>query len=170
MRPRGSGSFPHFEKLLDVNATLARLFLEAGREAESQRVLPNARATRFRYVQNWLADPVDGGWYGSQEADDAGPTPLAPAMTRRRALAPLRGSISHSLYADSNAVMVSTAAQVAKRICSPTMDCATSPSSRSSACCSACYKPGSGVAHYYDGEPQGERPARGSVCDGRGLS
>ena len=27
-------------------------------------------ADALRYIQNWLADPVDGGWCGSQQADD----------------------------------------------------------------------------------------------------
>jgi uncharacterized protein YyaL (SSP411 family) len=145
---------PHFEKLLDVNATLARLFLEAGAKLKLTRFTERAGDT-LRYVQNWLADPVDGGWYGSQEADDR--YYAARSNDARRALtAP---SISHSLYADSNAVMVSTALVAANLFTDDGLrDFAIKSLER---VLLGCYKPGSGVAHYYDGEPK----VRGLLAD-----
>ena len=58
----------HFEKLLEVNAALLRLYLEAGSTLEIARFSERA-ADMLRYVQTWLADPVDGGWWGAQQAD-----------------------------------------------------------------------------------------------------
>ena len=54
---------PHFEKLLDVNAALLRLYLEAGEKLQIARFTERAADT-LRYIQTWLADPVDGGWFG----------------------------------------------------------------------------------------------------------
>ena len=82
---------PNGEKLLDVNASLLDLYLDAAETLELGRYLERA-ADILRYVQTWLADQVDGGWAGSQRADpayhaaegDGGPT---PAARRRRSIA-----------------------------------------------------------------------------------
>ena len=145
---------PHVEKLLDVNAALARLFLEAGSKLEVTRFTERAGDT-LRYVQNWLADPVDGGWYGSQDADD---TYYAANSSdaRRLMTAP---SISHSLYADSNAAMVSTALAAATVFHDDGLrDFAVKSLER---VLLGCYKPGLGVAHYWNGEPH----VRGLLAD-----
>jgi uncharacterized protein YyaL (SSP411 family) len=145
---------PHFEKLLDVNASLARLFLEAGSKLQLARFTERAGDT-LRYVQNWLADPVDGGWYGSQRADES--YYAAGSHDARRALtAP---SISSSLYADSNAAMVSTSLAAAKVFNDDGLrDFAIKSLER---VLLVCYKPGFGVAHHYDGEPR----VRGLLAD-----
>jgi uncharacterized protein len=145
---------PHVEKLLDINATLARLFLEAGSKLQVPRFTERAGDT-LRYIQNWLADPVDGGWYGSQDADEAYYS--ANSNDARRAItAP---AISHSLYADSNATMVSTALAAATVFDdSGLRDFALKSLER---VLLGCYKPGLGVAHYYDGDPH----VRGLLAD-----
>ena len=65
------GSYPHREKLLEVNAALLRLYVEAATILESERYADRAHDA-LTYVQNWLADQVDGGWGGSQRATTAG--------------------------------------------------------------------------------------------------
>ena len=145
---------PHFEKLLDVNASLARLFLDAGSTLQVTRFTERAGDT-LRYLQNWLADPVDGGWYGSQDADDA--YYAASSHDARRALTP--PAISRTVYADSNAVMVSTSLAAANVFKDEGLrDFAIKSLERMLL---LCYKPGFGVAHYYDGEPR----VRGLLAD-----
>lgn len=139
---------PHVEKLLDVNAALARLFLDAGSTLDLPRFTERAGDT-LRYIQNWLADPVDGGWYGSQQADDFYYT--ADSSDVRRALpSPL---VSRSLYVDSNAAMVSTALLAGIWFDDEGLrDFAVRSLERMLL---ACYKPGRGVAHQYDGQVRG---------------
>ena len=145
---------PHFEKLLDVNASIARLFLAAGKALQITRFTERAGDT-LRYLQNWLADPVDGGWYGSQQSDDL--YYAANSNDARRALTP--PSVSHSLYADSNAAMVSTALAAANVFNDDGLrDFAIKSLER---VLLAVYKPGVGVAHYYDGQPR----VRGLLAD-----
>jgi uncharacterized protein YyaL (SSP411 family) len=145
---------PHVEKLLEVNASLARLFLDAGAKLQVPRFTERAGDT-LRYVQNWLADPVDGGWYGSQDADEA--YYAASTNDARRALT--TPSISRSLYTDSNAAMVSTALVAASVFNDDGLrDFAIKSLERMLL---VCYKPGFGVAHYYEGGPH----VRGLLAD-----
>jgi uncharacterized protein len=145
---------PHFEKLLDVNAALARLFLEAGSKLQQTRFTDRASDT-LRYIQTWLADPVDGGWYGSQQAGDR--YYAADSPERRHAIAP--PPVATSLYSDSNAVMVSTALEAAKVFGDDGLrEFAIKSLER---VLLACYKPGAGVAHYFNGEPR----VRGLLAD-----
>jgi len=145
---------PHVEKLLELNAALARLYLEAGEQLQIARFTERAGDT-LRYIQTWLADPVDGGWFGSQRADEAYYSADTPEG-RRLVPAP---PVARSLYADSNAAMVSTAL-VAARVFNDDglREFAVKSFER---VLLACYKPGFGVAHSYDGQPH----TRGLLTD-----
>ena len=145
---------PHVEKLLDLNAVLTRVYLEAGEQLHVARFTERAADT-LRYIQTWLADPVDGGWFGSQRADDAYYVAETPEA-RRLVQAP---PVARSLYADSNAAMVSTAL-VAARVFSDDglREFAVKSLER---ILMACYRPGFGVAHGYDGQPR----TRGLLAD-----
>ena len=136
---RRDWSAPHTAKLLETNASLLRLYLDAGAALGNARFTERA-ADILRYVQTWLADPVDGGWASSQHAEDAGaqdaPRPSAPPVSVR-------------LYADSNAVMASAALHAAGIFGDDGLrDFALKSLER---VLLECYKPGSGVAHYHDG-------------------
>jgi len=145
---------PHFEKLLDVNASLARLFLHAGAKLQQARFTERASDT-LRYIQTWLADPVDGGWYGSQQADDR--YYAADSVERRRVIAP--PPVASSMYSDSNALMVSTALDAAEVFGDDGLrEFAIKSLER---VLLAGYKPGGGVAHYFDGQPH----VRGLLAD-----
>ena len=61
---------PHREKLLEVNATLLSTYLDAWHTLNVPRYRDRA-VDVLRYVQTWLADPVDAGWAGSQAASGA---------------------------------------------------------------------------------------------------
>ena len=145
---------PHHDKLLDTNASLLRLYLNAGVALQLPRFTERAADT-LRYIQNTLADPVDGAWRASQMADPAyyaGSTPLE----RGNLPAP---AVSDRIYADATAAMVSAALHAARVF--------EDEGLRSFAVKSlervlvSCYKPGSGVAHWSDGQPRG----RGLLAD-----
>ncbi len=56
------------EKTLEVNACVLRTLVEAADVLRITRYQERASDV-IRYVQTWLADPVDGGWSGSQQGD-----------------------------------------------------------------------------------------------------
>jgi len=145
---------PHVEKLLEPNAVLTRLYLDASDTLQIVRFSDRAADT-LRYIQTWLADPVDGGWFGSQRADDAYYAADTPEA-RRLVPAP---PIARSLYADSNGAMVSAALAAARVFADDGLrDFAVKSLER---VLTACYRPGFGVAHGYDGQPG----ARGLLPD-----
>jgi uncharacterized protein len=145
---------PHFEKLLELNAALTRLYLEAGEKLQITRFTERAADT-LRYIQTWLADPVDGGWFGSQRADGAY---YAAETPEARQLLPAP-PVARPLYADSNAAMVSTALLAARVFNDDGLrEFAVKSFER---VLLACYKPGFGVAHSYDGQPR----TRGLLAD-----
>jgi uncharacterized protein len=137
---------PHSEKMLDANAALLRLYLDAGAAFGRARFTERA-ADILRYIQTWLADPVDGGWWGSQRADDH--YYAAASHEERRALAP--PPVGRVLYADWNAAMASAALQAAAAFHDDGLrDFALKSFER---VLLVCYKPGAGVAHAFDGHP-----------------
>ena len=74
----GDWSSPEQEKLLDVNAALLDVYLDSFETLQLARYGERAEDV-LRYVQTWLADPVDGGWAASQRADPdyySGVTPV----------------------------------------------------------------------------------------------
>jgi uncharacterized protein YyaL (SSP411 family) len=138
---------PHSEKMLDVNAGLLRLYLDAAGRLGITRFTERA-ADVLRYLQTWLADPVDGAWWGSQQADD-GYYSAASIEDRRALPAP---PVSRLIYADWNAAMVSAALQAAATFADDGLrDFALKSFER---VLLACYKPGAGVAHCLDGAPR----------------
>ena len=145
---------PHVEKLLELNAVLTRLYLDAGEKLQIARFTERAADT-IRYIQTWLADPVDGGWFGSQRADEAYYAAETPEARRSMPAPP----VARSLYADSNAAMVSTALTAARVFNDDGLrDFAVKSLER---VLIACYRPGGGVAHGYDGQPK----TRGLLAD-----
>ena len=133
---------PHREKLLDVNATLIELYLDAAEVLGSQRYADRAQDA-LRYVQNWLADQADGGWAGSQRpnADHDGSGQGAGA--RRPAPA-----IDRTLIASGNAAMTSAALHAAHAFQDDALGAFALTSLER--LLSTCYKPGDGVARYVD--------------------
>ena len=96
-------SGPNEEKLLDVNASLLALYVQAFERSNLAGIAERAEDI-LRYLQTWLADPVDGGWAGSQRAD--ADLLCANAGGDRGVAAP---SVDRTLYTDWNAAMISAA-------------------------------------------------------------
>ena len=136
---------PSREKLLDVNAALLDLYIEAAETLELGRYLERA-ADILRYVQSWLADQADGGWAGSQRADPAQADGDDTAGGR------LTPSIDRTLYTDWNAMMASAAIKAGRALEDPSLSEFAIRSLERVAL--LCYRPGGGMAHYHDGEAQ----------------
>ncbi|MGH9309755.1 MAG: DUF255 domain-containing protein [Vicinamibacterales bacterium] len=138
---------PSAEKLLEVNAALLALYVEAFEALALARYAERAEDI-LRYVQTWLADPVDGGWAGSQRADSSYDEHSAHDEADR-AGAPW---IDRTLYVDWNAAMVSAALSAGRRM----NDAALSEFAIKSLerLTLLCYRPGAGIAHYFDGLPR----------------
>jgi len=145
---------PHHEKLLEPNAALLRLYLNAGAALDMPRFTHRA-ADALRYIQNTLADPVDGGWRASQAAD---PAYYAAASSEQRSELPTP-DVYDRLYADAIASMVSAALQAARVFADDGLRAFAVKSLERVLL--ACYKPGSGVSHWWDGQPRG----RGLLID-----
>jgi uncharacterized protein YyaL (SSP411 family) len=140
-------SSPEQEKLLDVNAALLDVYLDAFETLQLSRYGERAEDV-LRYVQTWLADPVDGGWAGSQRADPDYYS--APADTGSPgAFAP---PIDRTLYTSWNAAMASAALKAGRVL----GDAALSEFAIRSLerIVELCYQPGAGMAHYHDGSAQ----------------
>jgi hypothetical protein len=145
---------PHHEKLLETNAALLRLYLNAGTALDAPRFTDRAADT-LRYIQNTLADPVDGGWRTSQGADPA--YYAAPSSEERRRLP--SPAVCDRLYADATAAMVSAALHASHVFADDGLRAFTIKSLERVLL--ACYKPGSGISHWSDGQPRG----RGLLAD-----
>jgi uncharacterized protein YyaL (SSP411 family) len=152
---------PHHEKLLETNAALIRVYLNAGEVLHAPRFTARAADT-LRYIQNTLADAVDGAWHASQEAD---PHYYAAAADVRRTLS--GPPLSNRFYADATAAMVSAALQASRAFGDDGLRAFALKSLERVLL--ACYKPGSGVAHYSDGQPRvrgllGDQVAMATAC------
>ena len=136
---------PSGEKLLDVNASLLDLYLDAAETLELGRYLERA-ADILRYVQSWLADQADGGWAGSQRAE------TAHADGDDRVSGRPAPPIDRTLYTDWNAMMASAAIKAGRALDDPSLSEFAIRSLERIAM--LCYRPGAGMAHYHDGEAQ----------------
>ena len=133
---------PNREKLLHVNAAMLDLYITAFERLQLARYLERA-GDILRYLQTWLADPLDGGWAGSQCGDPGyygdGDNAKPPAVDR-------------TLYTDWNAAMVSAALHAGQVMKDPGLsEFAVRSLER---LVLLCYRPGGGMAHYFDGAAQ----------------
>lgn len=100
---------PQSEKLLDINAALLSLYLDAFETLRLARYAERAEDV-LGYLQQTLADAQDGGWAASQqeapdyyEIDDAGARAARPAP-----------AVDRTLLSAPNATMVSAALRAAR--------------------------------------------------------
>jgi uncharacterized protein len=136
---------PSREKLLDINASLLRLYLDASETLEIARYRERA-ADVLRYVQTWLADAVDGGWAGSQQADGA--YYELPVEGRRTRTPPRVDTV---FYAGRNASMAASALRASLLFDDTGLgEFALKSLER---VLIGCYTPGAGVAHCLERRP-----------------
>jgi uncharacterized protein len=136
---------PHREKLLEVNAALLKLYLDASDSLTIVRYRERA-VDILRYIQTWLADPVDGGWGGSQ-AEDSGYYGTDASIRGSHA----RPVVDSTFYATGNAAMVSCSLRAAELLDDTALgEFALKSLERLVV---AGYSPGAGIAHYLDDRP-----------------
>jgi uncharacterized protein YyaL (SSP411 family) len=136
---------PHREKLLEVNAALIKVYLDASETLAVARYRERA-VDVLRYIQTWLADPVDGGWAGSQAEDSA--YYGTDASMRAGHPPPV---VDSTLYASANAAMVSCGLRAGELLDDTALgEFAIKSLERLVV---ACYSPGAGIAHYLDVRP-----------------
>ena len=146
---------PNEEKLLDVNASLLSLYVDALETLRLARYGERAEDV-LRYIQTWLADPVDGGWAGSQRADPGYYT-HGPSGNSHRGGAP---PVDRTLYSDWNAMMASAALQAGRLLGDASLSEFAIKSLEHVLLLS--YKPGAGVAHFVE---NGAAQVRGLLED-----
>ena len=100
---------PQTEKLLEVNAALLTLYLDAFETLQLARYRERAGAI-VGYVQQNLADPQDGGWAASQQED---PDYYAITDLSIRAAQP-SPTVDRTLLSAPNAAMASAALRAAR--------------------------------------------------------
>jgi uncharacterized protein len=137
---------PNEEKLLDVNASLLALYVRAFEALELARYAERAEDI-LRYTQTWLADPVDAGWGASQRADAS-----YYATDRDDPVTVAAPPVDRTLYTDWNAAMVSAALAAGRVLNDPALSEFAVRSLERVALVS--YRPGSGMAHYFDGDAE----------------
>lgn len=148
---------PHREKLLDVNAALLSLYLDAYETLGLVRYRERA-ADILRYTQTRLADPVEGGWAASERGDVA-PGEAYPAGT---------AAIDRTLFSGWNAMMASAALSAGRILDDPALsEFAIRSLERIDG---LCYRPGAGLARYAEppaapAGPAGTGPVRGLLED-----
>lgn len=149
---------PQRAKLLDVNAGLLRIFIEASERLGIARYRDRA-GDILRHAQTWLADTVDGGWAGSQAADDD--YYALPAEARRETPPP---SIDSAFYSGWNGAMASSTLRAAHILGDTGLgEFAIRSVER---VLLGCYRPGAGVAHCLDAAATpAEPPVRGVLDD-----
>lgn len=129
---------PNEAKRLDVNAALLSLYLDALEALGLARYGERAEDV-LRYTQTWLADPVDGGWAGSQRAG-TGDHDRADQSDDQAA------SVDRTMFCDWNAAMASAALHAGRVLGDASLSEFAIKSLERVVLLT--YKPGSGVAHY----------------------
>lgn len=136
---------PGTEKLLEDNAALLRLHLDAAVQLEDAECR-NRAAALVRWVKASLLDETDGGFFNGQAAD-ALYYGAQSAEQRRRGPAP---SVDRTLYVDRNADMASAFLRAAELFSDPwLLEVAIKSLER---VVLAGYSPGHGVAHVVDAD------------------
>lgn len=93
---------PHFEKMLEDNARLLRVYLMAYQITGQHKYAEKARDT-IRYLDNNFKDPDCGAFYGSQDADEEYYS--QPMAKRKEMVAPY---IDKTFYCDWNGAVISS--------------------------------------------------------------
>src|SRR2546425_7969765 len=95
-------SIPHFEKMAEDNAKLLGVYLHAS-QATGNPYFRRIAEGIVNYVRNSLSDQQNGGFYGSQDADEE--YYKLSKNEREKSKAP---SIDRTLYANYNSLFVSS--------------------------------------------------------------
>lgn len=139
-------SVPHFEKMCEDNAKWLQLYLHAYQATGEQFYADIARGI-IEYVNTWLSDQKNGGFYGSQDADEE--YYKLTKAERTQAKAPY---VDKHIYTNWNAMMISAYLEASFVLGDmPLREYALLSLDRLLA---LNYKPGESLYHFHDGQPQ----------------
>ena len=93
---------PHYEKMLDTNAGLLRNYAVAYETTKEEKYKKIVEGT-IEYINKFLSDRKNGGFYGSQDADEE--FYLAKPEERKNKKQPY---VDKTIYVDWNAMMISS--------------------------------------------------------------
>lgn len=93
---------PHYEKMLDTNAGLLRNYAAAFDITKDNKYKRIAEET-MEYITRFLSNQADGGFYGSQDADEEFYRLKAEEREKRK-----QPSVDRTIYIDWNSMMVSS--------------------------------------------------------------
>ena len=93
---------PHYEKMLDTNAGLLRNYAAAYEITKGDKYKKIAEGT-IEYINKFLSDQKNGGFYGSQDADEE--FYLSKPDERKNKKQPY---VDRTIYVDWNAIMISS--------------------------------------------------------------
>ena len=138
-------SIPHFEKMCEDNAKWLQLYVHAY-EATGETLYAEIVKGIVDYVNTWLSDQENGGFYGSQDADEE-----YYKLTRTERLKLKPPYIDKHIYTNWNAMMISSYLDASVILGDPSVrDFALKSLDR---LLQLNYKKGEGMFHFHDGQP-----------------
>ncbi len=135
---------PHYEKMLDTNAGLLRNYAVAYSITEHDKYKKIAEEIIF-YVDNYLSNKKDGGFYGSQDADEE--FYHLTSEDRKKKKYPF---VDKTVYVDWNAMMISSyikAGAILNR-----KEAINFAIKTANFILESCYERKAGLFHYFDGK------------------
>lgn len=139
-------SSPHYEKILQSNAQLLRNYIHAYQVTGKMEYAETTREI-IRYVDSTLSDKENGGFYGSQAADET--YYKLPKDKRMNATPPL---VDKTIYTDWNALMVSAYLEAYAVL--GIEECRKFAVKTLEFIVNKLFRKGVGLYHYFDGEPK----------------
>ncbi len=139
-------SIPHFEKMSEDNAKWLQLYLHAYQATGDTFYADVARGI-IGYVNTWLSDQENGCFYGSQDADEE-----YYKLTKAERAKMKTPYIDRHIFTNWNALMISAFLEASFVLADVSIrDFAMKSLDK---LLTLNYKPGEGMYHYYDGQPQ----------------
>jgi hypothetical protein len=139
-------SSPHYEKILQSNAQLLRNYLHAYQVTGKAEYAETARET-IGYADSTLSDKENGGFYGSQAADEQ--YYKLPKDERNNISPP---PVDKTIYTDWNALMISVYLEAYAVL--GIEDCRSFAVKTLELIAKKLYLKGGGLHHYFDAEPK----------------
>lgn len=139
-------SVPHFEKMSEDNAKWLQLYLHAHQATGEQFYADIARGI-VDYTTNWLSDRESGCFYGSQDADEE-----YYKLSKAERASKSAPYVDKHIYTNWNAMMVHSFLEASFILADMQIrEFALKSLDRLLA---LNYRPGEGMYHFYDGQPQ----------------
>ena len=137
---------PHYEKMLDTNAGLLRNYVTAYNTTKQERYKKIAEET-ICYISKFLSDQKNGGFYGSQDADEGFYQMNSEERKNKK-----QPYVDKTIYIDWNAAMASSYIKAgailnndeAIKFAIKTADFILEK----------CYNKENGLSHFFDGKPR----------------